>query len=38
MGQQATFADASPVLELNVWNRDANQALPGQSRSLTMLE
>ena len=36
-GQQATFADASPVLELNVWNRDANQALPGHDQSLTVL-
>jgi hypothetical protein len=29
-GSTSDFADASPVLELNVWNRDANQALPGQ--------
>ena len=27
-GQQATFTDASPVFELNVWNREANQAPP----------
>ena len=26
---RATFTDASPVFELNVWNREANQAPPG---------
>jgi hypothetical protein len=35
-GQQATLTDASRVFELNVWNRDAVQALPGQHRSVTM--
>jgi hypothetical protein len=28
-GQRATFTDTSPVFELNVWNREANLALPG---------
>jgi hypothetical protein len=32
-GQQATFTDTSSVFELNVRNREANQALPGQRRS-----
>jgi len=27
---KATFTNAFPVSELNVWNRMANQALPGQ--------
>jgi hypothetical protein len=34
-GQQATFTDGSRVFELNVRNREANQALPGQNRKLT---
>jgi hypothetical protein len=29
-GQQATLTEASRVFELNVWTREANQALPGQ--------
>jgi hypothetical protein len=33
-GSTATFTDASPVFELNVWNREANQALPGQFETL----
>jgi hypothetical protein len=34
----ATFTNAFPVSELNVWNRMANQALPGQLQPLTMPE
>jgi len=37
-GQQATFTNAFPVSELNVWNRMANQALAGQNRSSSGLE
>jgi hypothetical protein len=35
LGQQATFTDGYRVFELNVRNREAHQALPGQNRKLT---
>jgi hypothetical protein len=31
LGRQATFADVSEVFMLNVWNREANEALPGHN-------
>ena len=35
---KATFTDASPVFELNVWNREINQAPPGQFHPVTVPE
>ena len=34
----ATFTNAFPVSELNVWNRMANQALPGHEPKYSLLE